>query len=372
MNKRKANPNSGCEERELKVQRTDTDNRVIANKSLKSLQEMAAIQTAVALWHHRGIRAETKRRGCISMDPDWRKIEQSAYSSSPTHYYIPSLPYRLSNLSFNNSAKLLCMVKREVTDSLEKLPTAAAIRKMIEKYISPIQKQFTKWMKYHHKRVFITHPERSVLEYLDEIVWRSDGVINYIETANKLLASPRLTEIEKFRVMCTYCLKNEIETVSPYLFGKTVSFRAHPLIWYWQCYVKGILEEISSECDSESIIGALITKEGVDNRYAIIYFLNALSEEEKVDKIMWLIREHGLKYQALLLNELTEVQQHHVFMAMAPVVVKNYAEKAVWTQAALQTWLQVRNYATESQFFEIVEGLIALVTRRLLLVTGML
>lgn len=315
------------------------DNRVVIHESTLSLQNLASIKVAICLWGHRNIRHLCKEIGSEENNSDVTEYELDEY-------------FDLSTLSSH------------VEKKLKELPVPQPIQRLISKYMWSISSELKRWIDYQHKRIFFHHKSNNIVfYYLDEVIWKSNCEIDYLETARNMLTSLKVSEIEKYRLISTYCIEDEIKNVSPLAFNRKyrtkVPFEDHPLLYYWKFYAMGRLDKLKGTFSSAE--NRVVTMQGVDNLHAIRYFWDRMNENEQVQMAAFLIHRDGLKYQKYFLPLMTELQQHSIFVDMAVEIILNFAKDSSFSGYVITTWMHIRNFVTESQFVGIFTGIVCTV-----------
>lgn len=288
---------------------------------------MASLNVAIALWNHLNI-------------PE--------IISNTNHYYILT---SLESVLFD-----------KLSTWANELPVPTSISEHIGKYLAKMQTEIKDWVSYHHQQVFFNNKsEKYIYYHVYNIVWYCNGTINYKKTAKSLLDSLRLSEVEKYYLLCTYCMKEEIERLSPSLFDNNVidrvEFSSYPLIFYWNCYFRNELDKIITN-PNESIDIYMIKRLRVDNWPAKEYFFDHLSSDEQILIAIWLIDNFGLKYLKLILMKLDESQRLRVYMDKSVKIITIYAQTGVNYEDVLTTWFEVRNLITSNQFVTIFKKIL--------------
>lgn len=351
----KRNAESYLEEPLLKQAKME-GSRLQLRYSPISLQHMAAVRVAIALWYHENVRHLTKEMGYDNGTPDPSvQIERS-----PCHYCGEAFCTECSDTdAFRRNVPFSVLSLREhveVSSVALKLPKV--LEEMIDDECIYVGVGLDKWVNFVHPAIFFDIKKENVYKYVDEIIFKFDGSVNYIETAKHLMYSPRVSEVEKYRIVCTFCLEEQMKTMSPVLFTvqymENVCFEDHPLIYYFNSLVKG--RGVTS-----IDVGQMLTLKNVENnKYAITYIFNLLPSEEKIEKAKLLLRNHGIKYQIDILNNLNELQQQQLFLDMGAEILTNFAKSPSRVNQALETWIHVRNLITDAQYVEFISNMINL------------
>ncbi|XP_065202652.1 uncharacterized protein LOC135832999 isoform X2 [Planococcus citri] len=275
------------------------------------------------------------------------------------HFAIPDLVW----LHNKNDEKP--PLDESVLESLAKLKVPHSIDEFLQTYIQKVDNELDRWVDYHSNEILYPNEGEKTELYseMDNIVWYSDGTINYKATARNLLDSLRLSEIEKYHILCWYCLKDEIDRLSPLLFTKNivdhVDFENDPVIYYWNCYFRNELDKVPVE-GGLSLDVFMFRHEYVEWP-AKEYFFGRLNEKEQVQNIILLLRENDqtmCSYQKQLLMKLNDNQLQQVYMKRAAKIIKIFMRTQDGLQEILPTWYDVRDLITRDKFVCIFTNLL--------------
>lgn len=255
---------------------------------------------------------------------------------------------------------------RKVLSSINDLPVPDPLAERIVRIVSKMANEITNWVSYHYRNVFLENGlDKFVYSHVYHIVWYPNGTIDCEQTARSMMISLRLSEVEKFKFLCTYCLKEEMEEMSPLLYLNNVldyvTFRKHPLIYYWYCYFRNEMHKIRAALNCTSNLNVYVhmfQNNNVDNWSAKRYFLDLLTSDEQVRQAIWLIDKHGVIYQKAVMMKLNDVQRIHVYMERAVQIIINYARPRVSCILILSTWYESRHLITRNQLFQLFRQLL--------------
>ncbi|XP_065207347.1 uncharacterized protein LOC135836441 [Planococcus citri] len=274
------------------------------------------------------------------------------------HIDLPAFMWIDYNEEFDDSPLI-----DHVYRSMEKLVVPRCIAKLLKTYAQKVKKELEDWVRYLSNKVLRNNGQKNEL-YCDinDIIWYSDGTINHKATARNLLNSLRLSEIEKYHVLCHYCLKDDIDRLSPLLFTNNivdhVDFISDPSIYYWNCYFRKELHKIPARRDL-SLDVYMFRQEDVDWWFAKEYFFDRLNPEQQVENVLWSIDESGAYYiLKQLLMKLNEDQLLHVYIARAEQIIDMLMILDDYYQEILPTWYDIRDWINQDQFAAIFMNLI--------------
>ncbi|KAL6954569.1 hypothetical protein U1Q18_045956 [Sarracenia purpurea var. burkii] len=253
-----------------------------------------------------------------------------------------------------------------VNDWEEQLPLPKTFMRDIYIQFDVLKGNVNSWISYHFKKMFCNEGNDCVLfSYLYCIVWHPNGAVNYYKTALNMLKSDKLGVLEKYRLACTYCLKEEIEKLwssvenEPSI-DKEFS-QNNPLISYWNCYCADKLHVLPVDEDL-SIDEFMLRQTEVDNWSSIEYFFDRLNAEQQVTCAIHFINRDDYKFQKIILMKMNESQRLQVKIRKAVRIIQNYLRDGgaylyVNERGALSTWYEVRNLITEAQFVALLNRL---------------
>ncbi|XP_065219613.1 uncharacterized protein LOC135845076 [Planococcus citri] len=290
--------------------------------SAPRLEKIASVSAAIALWNHATV------------------MMPSLIVSDPTD----------------------CL-KGEILKCIDVLSVPKSSSELIERNFHALQSNVDRWVSYVADDVFFWGDERSDLyQYVNCIIWHSNGSINSAETARNILKYDKflkfLSDEEKFRLACTYCLREEIEKIWPMVKDFNVvfefQFSQFPLVYYWRYYFSDNLDKIRTP-ENQSIDEFMIRQRRVDNWPAIEYFFDGLDAEKQVTQVIWSINKRESSVQKFLLAKLSESLRLRVIMDRFVQIMDNYTSSSNIDDddLAISIWHDARDLITEKQFFEL-------------------
>ncbi|XP_065218653.1 uncharacterized protein LOC135844396 isoform X6 [Planococcus citri] len=284
------------------------------------LETMASIRVAIALWN----RATVAVPGMLTRNREWQS-----------------------------------RVYGEVRKWIDTLPIPKSFAKCLNQRFDRVKYDVNGWIYYHSYAVFFEDERKRFLyRYIDGIVWRLSDVnsVNFAETARNLLKSDKLTNVVKFRLASTYCLREEALKIWSTLKEDDidVSIFFFPVIVYWKCYCSGKWDELKRESADQYMIGR-----NNANWAQIEYFFHRLDTEQQVEKTISLIDLHGVRFQELLLLKLNETQRVEVLTKKGVDIVRNYAgHDDDDGEKCIAIWQEVRYLITQEQFVSLFSDLL--------------
>lgn len=310
--------------------------------TLTTLRERSLIKVVVPLWN------QVSTQKIFRVDPSALKDFDSLWYRN---YLLKEAKYGVFGSIIDTVKKLPIQIPSDVVN-------------LIRNQLHTIVKKITAWIKYHQKRIFFdrSDPTHAVF-HITSIVWTCNGNIDYLQTANNLIFSStnkNLSVKEKYRILCTYCMDQEIEKLKRLQFidETCVNLEDHPLLKFWNCIVKhnspkfGILRYLSVEYCLESKMVMM-----VDNVYALRYFWKFVHNDKKVEKAVILIERHGLLFQDFFLEELNIEQLNALFASVGPKLIENYAKNSECLEKAWLIWLYTRQHFSGKQYLKMILNL---------------
>ncbi|XP_065225062.1 uncharacterized protein LOC135848900 [Planococcus citri] len=289
--------------------------------NVPKLMDMASVTVAASLWNHinvpKAVRSVSDR--CTKRSTQWSS---------------------------------LC---GDVIALVAKLPVPKPIAEQIDRYVRKMTNEITAWVSYHYRTVFLRNGlDKFVYSLVYHIVWYPNGAIDCVQTARSMMTSMRLSDVEKFRFLCVYCLYDDMNEMSPLMYlDNTIDYLScneDTLIFYWYCYFRNELDQIPGYNQNVSINIYMLHHDKVDNWPAKEYFFDRLAYDEQAREAIRLIDNHGAVYQKAVLLKLDETQRLHVYMERATQVIVNYARPRISSRFILQTWFEARNLISKDQF----------------------
>lgn len=206
------------------------------------------------------------------------------------------------------------------------------------------------WMNHIHRYVFRPirqHPLKAV-SYLHCIVLNERGLINYAATARNLLREQTLSNNDKLRIACVYCLEEEMRGMN---FPKNLrTFNAYPkkLSTFWKVYLlDGRMEDV------ESLVRVVCR----NNEPALNFFWNKLTDEQKRKNVPKLFRYCNANLQCHLMNMLNADEQRAVLTDYAKDFLINLRSDFLWSQYFYQVVFFSLRFIREKQYMEVLENI---------------
>ncbi|XP_065206269.1 uncharacterized protein LOC135835774 [Planococcus citri] len=304
-----------------------SSNNVTFHEELPSLQDIISFRVAVALWYNIIFEEDDLERAVDLLYNCWHLWQEKIAK----HVQSLSLPIELQN--------------------------------KIEKHFDSIGYKLREFDTYHHTKV-TTADSGSIFILMKNCVWKMNDIIDYKETALKMLSNSglNLSEEEKFQIKCKYGLIDEIkntslESLSP-AFIEKVSTRNHRIANYWICYLKNELYKISIKYEySSSIEGIIFIKHTSYIWPAIEYFWDCMDVYEQHSVAIALLAEENSadKFQKNILSRMTEYQQRRIYSEIPVNIMRNFFRHESQIVHARAVWNRMRYLITSDQFVELIQ-----------------
>ncbi|XP_065218658.1 uncharacterized protein LOC135844396 isoform X10 [Planococcus citri] len=293
--------------------------------SLLRLEKIASVSAAIALWNHVTV----------------------------------TMPRLIKSDPFDR-------LKGEILKCIDVIPMPKLLSESIERHFYALRGNFNRWITYLSEEVFVEKAKRSVLyEHIDRIIWHHNGTINAPETVKSLIKSIKLTNPEKFRLACMYCLQEDVERLWPNMGNRNYlvsefQLSEYPLVYFWGYYCADNLVRIRTP-GNVCINEFMIQHWAVNNWSAIEYFFDRFDAEKQVTQAIWLIDDLiKSAFQKFVLAKLDESQRLRVVMDRFVRIMVNYTSTRNIDDDDLAISIShyARDFITEKQFVDLFSVLL--------------
>ncbi|XP_065219988.1 uncharacterized protein LOC135845402 isoform X2 [Planococcus citri] len=216
---------------------------------------------------------------------------------------------------------------------IEALPTV--IREMIQKWIPVVKRALMEW-DYIHETIFSHRKDKNfAIDFVSFISWEAHGQINEEKTAVNLMECDKLSQMEKYRLACIYCLVDDVKKLWP-----METDADHLLIKYWNYRMSGqqFTFEVDPECSCVEASLLMRTR----NLSAFEYLWGFLTDDEQVWSVTHIHNDYFIK---CMLLKLSESQLERVLISNASYVFSTLSmvESKI---LAVSLWDHVKNIIT--------------------------
>ncbi|XP_065219998.1 uncharacterized protein LOC135845406 isoform X7 [Planococcus citri] len=292
------------------------DSRLIFYSSPGQLQELACVVASASIWYR-------------NMEKDHRE------STHPRGW-------------------LLCG-DREITETVQ-LP--GNIQKMMVECINIVESGLAAWCDFHSSSVF-SYPENAgfVDGLVGHISWRADGTIHWEHTAKNLIRSDVLSEIEKYKMACVYCLIDDIR-----ILRLTAIVSDHPMIRYWNFKMSGRECTIQVDEACSCVEAHLLKNCCAETWFAFEYLWGFLTDDEQVEKVIDMNNyTKDYKFLKYALCKLSRTQLDRVISRSSEIFRCLTTESET---CVIDVWNRVKNVVSNKVFYPFLHTLLLQLERR--------
>lgn len=301
---------------------------------VRSLKEIALIETTVSLWNENDIRNHLTNRFIPMFDVAFREVEF------------------------------------KVQKKVENLEVSQSIKEDLLQLVGPIGVELSNWIQNHSAESF-----PGAVCFPRKIFWTSYGTIDQTETARILIDDEKVNIVARYKLACSYFFATDIPTLWDKIPVSSRNFNLdynHSLINFWASRMAGspanqcfLGEEVS---ESESLYTcALDAGLRAHNKPAIEFALQALSEETKTTILVttatevvnrhWISGDQQLKTIELLcflFSQMDIEEQDKVFKTCAVKIIDCFT-CWLYEDFCLDLLHQVWDYVSENNYVELLE-----------------
>ncbi|KAF8796921.1 hypothetical protein HNY73_001249 [Argiope bruennichi] len=285
---------------------------------LPSLQHMASVTIAVHIYCNRKIQSTYQKMNNIPsktfdqelhvMYTGWKRIKEITMEILP-----PELPQSL---------------KTRLAD-----------------FIRPIQEQIDDWM-YDHPYVYIYTYDNS---YFNCISWKSDGTIDFLQTAKNMLRNKSFHFVGRFMMACTYFLEEDIWNLRGKMKGERLARKDNNVvIRFWRKWLKQRNNIHWSQMFCEHFINPKIISS--DSAIRVTRIFDFLPQESRSNYLEEIVRLGHIDDVRLCLYKLDEQQRIQVMKSDPQGILIAFLKwpfQSQFMKMANQMW----GYMTADQFY---------------------
>ncbi|XP_065204118.1 uncharacterized protein LOC135834205 [Planococcus citri] len=247
----------------------------------------------------------------------------------------------------------------------------STIYSLLEEYVDRFRRSIVTWQIYHLGNVFNHSNLKNVLRRFHDFAWDWDGTIHEARTAKRMMLCDRLTEDEKFKLACLYCLEDDIKRIWPSVSDRKnlneINFRTCPQQYYWICYLRNELHKIPNPRSSnypidEFMIFSLSKDECRSmNGSSIMYFWNRLPSNRQSplhDCIP--ILKHVVIFSRFILPKLNKRKLDTFVAAKGTVLIRDLlkSESTLVQVHVLPTWMYIRSRINMKKFSHLINDML--------------
>ncbi|XP_065217548.1 uncharacterized protein LOC135843540 [Planococcus citri] len=253
--------------------------------------------------------------------------------------------------------------QQQAREMITHLKVPRRVEEKLKNSLEKLCKEITRWVAhllrivFRHKCLRGSHEIRGIDPKW--CIWSMRDEIDYEKSVRKILEIGNLTDLQKFLIMCEYCMEDEIEKFSldllPSEFIEKVTFSTNNSCFYWICFLKNDLHKMPVE--NPLLAGIREGKEIYTNcRFSTKFFWDRLSDDDQVKvAVGWIRHELGVDTTFLqqLLSEMSWYQQQCLLSDLSETfqnIIIRFAIRPRSSQITLWIWKHFKNEISLEQF----------------------
>ncbi|XP_065206868.1 uncharacterized protein LOC135836156 isoform X2 [Planococcus citri] len=304
--------------------------RFVFYATLPTLQEMASYRAALAIWYS--------------------YIARSNYNEFK----------KKSNDELIDSLGIKDKYWEECNKIVESFKMPQTIEEVLKNFVELVYGEMRSWIRHFKYEMFSYNLKSHTIQQFDAncCVWFPNGKINYGKTGPKMLATPGLTDVQKFAIMSEFCMEDEIRKFPlrtlPKSFIKQVTLERDYLVYYWMCYSKNELRKIPlNNFSSVDVVMAVMCE--TTHWTAFEYFWNRLGTEDQVTVAVDRFNDHSACLnQAETLSMMSCQQQQRVLSLIPDQILLNFWIRLDLPESAMWTWKHCKHLMPVEKFARVV------------------
>ncbi|XP_065202578.1 uncharacterized protein LOC135832948 [Planococcus citri] len=295
------------------------------------------------------------------------KVYDRVYPSPPSLKQISSVAIAANlwrkiindnaNRSSNTSSGLKMILGSSVKNMLPDLPST--IYPNIVRSFSNIQfSLFTGWF-------------TNVSDKFNEIVCDFDGFIDYDKLAKRAVLCERISDLEKFKIACRYCLIDDAmriwPSISEQLNLSDINFENDPVVYYWLCHFRNQLDAIPLvDHNLATIDEHLIEILNPKNWSAVEYFWNHLKPESRIENAKYLLENNQYLFSKYILVRLKDEELNRLmvetdlmkFLLNGEYRIEGCQNMDLGGPCFLAAWNYVKHKISVQSFIQLVQEIL--------------
>ncbi|KAL6994658.1 hypothetical protein U1Q18_048079 [Sarracenia purpurea var. burkii] len=239
------------------------------------------------------------------------------------------------------------------------------IKEMIDAKIEQIRCQLPEWINFLTKATLFDQNFLDVLpKCFHSIVFNSNGTICFRQTASNMVKMAEFSDLEKYKIACTFCLENDVRLIWPLVSkdsrvnGNDSESDQFDLMNYWNMRMK-------SEMDSVTVGQRFRKSYDTQNWSALEYFFDMLTDEDLLQNISVF---HGrgrsnwrknFEFMGNTLCKFNKDQARMLFQRRPGRLLASLIAKDEYFSHACKLWSIMKQYVFESRdvFPNILRGM---------------
>ncbi|XP_065219371.1 uncharacterized protein LOC135844912 isoform X4 [Planococcus citri] len=249
---------------------------------------------------------------------------------------------------------------------LSNLPSSAVIRRSeMTDQIKLVGTEISLWV-WKHASVFIGsggfNERRFVTsDFLAKYIWNLDGEIDYVKTAEKLIRDTYLSEEEKFKMACEYCMEDEIDDMYETYDCLDVDdcteiedFSENNYVLYWDRMREGFDVEMPE--DDDRSFELFMLESFASNKSALRYFFCQLEDEERQEFANGRMLTLPMRIVKHIIPLYTELEQRDLFVKNVAQMMQNIAGE-MSVEQSLQFWNFIKPTLRGKQYIQMLSAI---------------
>ncbi|XP_065204106.1 uncharacterized protein LOC135834192 [Planococcus citri] len=252
---------------------------------------------------------------------------------------------------------------------------SSTIYSVLEEYVDTFGKSIARWLEYCLiGNVFNDRDSTNILSWFHDFALDWDGTIHEVRTARRMMLCDRLTEDEKFKLACLYCLEDDIKRIWPSVSEtkdlNEIDFNTFPQHYYWICYLRNEFRTIPNPpfgyifCPDDPIdefMLSSLTGPGCrsENDSSVMYFWNRLPFDKQTPRLNCSpISMHVEVIARYILQKLNK-DQLDIFVAERGY---NFMRDLLISKSrlvhVLPSWMRIRSSINERNFSHLINEML--------------
>ncbi|XP_065204475.1 uncharacterized protein LOC135834500 isoform X12 [Planococcus citri] len=234
----------------------------------------------------------------------------------------------------------------------------SSIKRMIEVCSETFITSVKIWSYYHREKQIFEHDDETdiLLNFYDFICDR-DGTVHYIRTAKRMMTCDRLSNDEKFKIACMYCLEDDIRRIWPSVSEKLdlneIAFQESPELFYWICMLKNVPERIPNP-DGDPIDEFMLRACPFQRWPSNEYFWNRIRPESQLSDVIKLSRSGDGSFVRFILPKLSDQLLGRFVLQCGIQLIYSLVIGSHVQCYALPTWMYIKSKMNENNFTDLI------------------
>lgn len=322
-------PNEGCEW--VGGSKANED-KYVFYVTLPTLQQMAVNRVALAVWCSYISRTKSNEFNNNSNDDLWNDLGMK-------HEYW-----------------------EECTEIIESLKTPRPIQENLKTSLKLVSDEIRSCIKHFKYSTISQNLKKYRITRFDVnwCVWLQNGEIDYSKTGQNMLLSSELNNVQKFAIMCKFCMENEIVKFSlrslPESFVEQVNFSEDGLMYYWINYLKNDWREFPfyglNPIELTMALQCSISQDCI----AFEYFWNRLGDDFQVPVAFfrWEVPVGRVSFLPKVFSKMSRQNQRDLLSKIPHKIMSYFWTNFKSRESVKWTWKHSKDLMTAEQFAQMI------------------